>query len=182
MKEWLEEMTDKKEEEFRVQFKDSIQIMAGALKAGYSAENAIRETCHDLKPMYKSESRIIKEYEIMIRKLKIHIPVGQVLSEFAENVEQEDVDNFVTVFTTAQKSGGDSIVIIKDAVKVISEKMEFEIMSMIPFGMIGYMKLTFGDFLKVLYGNPAGIIVMSICLALYFTAYIWGKKMIKIEV
>ena len=142
-----------------------------------------RETCHDLKPMYKSESRIIKEYEIMIRKLKIHIPVGQVLSEFAENVEQEDVDNFVTVFTTAQKSGGDSIVIIKDAVKVISEKMEtekeiqtmiaskkleFEIMSMIPFGMIGYMKLTFGDFLKVLYGNPAGIIVMSICLALYF--------------
>ena len=197
MKEWLEEMTDKKEEEFRVQFKESIQIMAGALKAGYSAENAIRETCHDLKPMYKSESRIIKEYEIMIRKLKIHIPVGQVLSEFAENVEQEDVDNFVTVFTTAQKSGGDSIVIIKDAVKVISEKMEtekeiqtmiaskkleFEIMSMIPFGMIGYMKLTFGDFLKVLYGNPAGIIVMSICLALYFTAYIWGKKMIKIEV
>ena len=86
---------------------------------------------------------------------------------------------------------------IKDAVKVISEKMEtekeiqtmiaskkleFEIMSMIPFGMIGYMKLTFGDFLKVLYGNPAGIIVMSICLALYFTAYIWGRKMIKIEV
>jgi len=147
--------------------------------------------------MYKSESRIIKEYEIMIRKLKIHISVGQVLSEFAENVEQEDVDNFVTVFTTAQKSGGDSIVIIKDAVKVISEKMEtekeiqtmiaskkleFEIMSMIPFGMIGYMKLTFGDFLKVLYGNPAGIIVMSICLALYFTAYIWGRKMIKIEV
>lgn len=44
MKEWLEEMTDKKEEEFRVQFKDSIQIMAGALKAGYSAENAIRES------------------------------------------------------------------------------------------------------------------------------------------
>ena len=190
-------MTDKKEEEFRVQFKDSIQIMAGPLKPSYSAENAIRETCHDLKPMYKSESRIIKEYEIMIRKLKIHIPVGQVLSEFAENVEQEDVDNFVTVFTTAQKSGGDSIVIIKDAVKVISEKMEtekeiqtmiaskkleFEIMSMIPFGMIGYMKLTFGDFLKVLYGNPAGIIVMSICLALYFTAYIWGRKMIKIEV
>ena len=106
MKEWLEEMTDKKEEEFRVQFKDSIQIMAGALKAGYSAENAIRETCHDLKPMYKSESRIIKEYEIMIRKLKIHIPVGQVLSEFAENVEQEDVDNFVTVLLLPKKWWG----------------------------------------------------------------------------
>ena len=42
----------------------------------------------------------------MIRKLKIHISVGQVLSEFAENVEQEDVDNFVTVFTTAQKVVG----------------------------------------------------------------------------
>ena len=40
-------MTDKKEEEFRVQFKDSIQIMAGALKAGYSAENAIKEKLFD---------------------------------------------------------------------------------------------------------------------------------------
>ena len=57
MKEWLEEMTDKKEEEFRVQFKDSIQIMAGALKAGYSAENAIRETCHDLKPNVQKVSQ-----------------------------------------------------------------------------------------------------------------------------
>ena len=49
MKEWLEEMTDKKEEEFRVQFKDSIQIMAGALKAGYSAENAIRGSSKNMR-------------------------------------------------------------------------------------------------------------------------------------
>ena len=41
MKEWLEEMTDKKEEEFRVQFKDSIQIMAGALKAGYKLSSIL---------------------------------------------------------------------------------------------------------------------------------------------
>ena len=44
MKEWMEEKAIGKEQEFRRQFRDSIQTMAGALKAGYSVENAIRET------------------------------------------------------------------------------------------------------------------------------------------
>lgn len=43
MKEWMEEKAIGKEQEFRRQFRDSIQTMAGALKAGYSVENAIRE-------------------------------------------------------------------------------------------------------------------------------------------
>ena len=39
----------------------------------------------------------------------MHIPVEQVLEEFAERVPSEDVKSFVTVFVTAKKSGGDMI-------------------------------------------------------------------------
>ena len=49
MKEWLEEMTDKKEEEFRVQFKDSIQIMAGGFKNGELKKKRNRENRQELK-------------------------------------------------------------------------------------------------------------------------------------
>ena len=58
MKEWMEEKAIGKEQEFRRQFRDSIQTMAGALKAGYSVENAIRETNHDLIGMYDANTRI----------------------------------------------------------------------------------------------------------------------------
>ena len=41
---WREECCRKKELEFRMQFRDAMQIMASSLKVGYSVENAIRST------------------------------------------------------------------------------------------------------------------------------------------
>ena len=63
-----------------------------------------------------------------------------------------------------------------------SKKLEFEIMCAVPFVIILYMKMTFGDFLEVLYGNTAGMIVMSICFAVYIAAYRLGRYITRIEV
>ena len=140
---------------------------------------------------------VMKELELMVHQIEMNRPVGQVLEEFAERAEQEDVENFVHVFTAAKKSGGDSISMIRNAVRVISEKidtekeiqtmlaskkLEFDIMCAVPLVIILYMKMTFGEFLDVLYGNAAGAAVMTICLILYTGAYLSGRKLIRIEV
>lgn len=197
VREWLEDTAKKKEEEFRNQFRDSIQAMASALKAGYSVENAIREVNRELAPMYGEDTRIRREYKIMAGQLEMNAPAEQVLREFAERAGQEDVESFVHVFAAAKKSGGDSIAIIRNSVKIISEKidtekeiqtmlaakkLEFDLMCVIPFGIILYMKLTFREFIGILYGNLTGASVMSCCLLLYLAAYQLGKKIIKIEV
>ena len=197
MKEWLEEECHKKELAFRGQFRDSIQTMAAALRAGYSVENAIRETLNDLQSVYKGEARILKEFEQMVYKLNINRTAEQVLEEFSESVEQEDVQNFITVFSAAKKSGGDSIAIIQNSVKVISEKietekeiqtllaskkLEFQVMCIIPCGILFYMRLAFPDFMKVLYGNLAGAALMTGCLLIYAAAYRMGEKLVDIEV
>ena len=197
MKEWAEEMAGKKEMEFRNQFRDCIQAIAAALKAGYSAENAIREAKKDISPMYGRDARIMRELEIMVRQLDMNRTVSRVLEGFAERVRQEDAENFVTVFAAAKKSGGDSITIIRNSVRIISgkidtekeiqtmiasKKLEFDIMCAVPFVIILYMKLTFGEFLSVLYGNAAGMIIMTVCLCVYLAAYRIGRKIIQIEV
>ncbi len=194
---WLEDMCRKKEQEFTGQFRDSIQSVASALKAGYSVENSIREAVKDMAPVYGPETRIIKEYTRMIHRMDVNIPVSSVLEEFAERTGQEDVENFVNVFLAAKVSGGDSISIIRNAVKMISDKidtekeiqtmlaskkLEFDIMCAVPFAIILYMKMTFGEFLEVLYGNMAGVMIMSVCLAVYIGAYSLGRHIIRIEV
>lgn len=63
-----------------------------------------------------------------------------------------------------------------------SKKLEFEIMCAVPFFIILYMKLTFGEFLSVLYENAAGRCFMTICLIAYIAAYSFGRKIIHIEV
>ena len=175
MKEWMEEKAIGKEQEFRRQFRDSIQTIG----------------------MYDANTRIRKEYGQMVRKLDLNLSVVTVLNEFAAEVKQEDVTNFITVYAAAKVSGGDSIAIIRDAARTIGEKidtereiqtmlaakkLEFEIMSVIPFIMILYMKMTFGEFLSVLYGTWTGCIVMSICLVLYLGAYRFGRRILQIEI
>ena len=167
------------------------------LKAGYSVENAIREVGRELAPLYDKDARIRKEYDRMTHQLDMKMPAVEVLEQFAERTGQEDVEDFVNVFAASKKSGGDSITIIRNAVRIISgkidtekeiqtmiasKKLEFEIMCAVPFVIILYMKLTFGEFLNVLYGNMAGMIIMTVCLCVYITAYCIGRRIIRIEV
>ncbi len=42
--------------------------------------------------------------------------------------------------------------------------------------MILYMKITFREFLDVLYGNMAGVVIMTVCLGIYVAAYSLGRK------
>lgn len=197
LKIWEQQCMKKKKQEFTVQFKESLQAMSSALNVGYSAENAMRETLKDLSLIYRRETRIIQEYTYMVHQLDMNVPFEQVWGEFAAKVHQEDVNNFVAVFAAAKRSGGDSIQIIRGAVRQIcekievkneiettmaSKKLEFQIMSIIPFGIIFYMRLAFREFMKSLYRNEIGITVMTVCLILYGTAYYMGRKLLEIEV
>ena len=194
---WQQEQCRRKEQEFRGQFKESIRALAAALNVGYSVENALREAAVEMRALYKKDSRIRREYDRMIYQMDMNRTAEQVMGDFAERVEQEDVIGFTAVFTAAKRTGGDSIQIIRNAVKDISEKMEveneidtllsakkleFRIMCVIPMGIILYMKLAFPEFMQVLYGNLFGGAVMSMCLGIYLAAWRIGKGIVEIEV
>lgn len=63
-----------------------------------------------------------------------------------------------------------------------AKKLEFKVMCVIPLGIVAYMRVSFPEFMGVLYGNAAGIFFMSLCLLVYLTAIRLGQKIITIEV
>ena len=63
-----------------------------------------------------------------------------------------------------------------------AKKMEQNIMSLIPCLLIAYVGLASPGFLDVMYQNPAGIAVMSICLGVYVFAFLMGRKIVAIEI
>ena len=197
MKSWEKQLVKKKQTKFRLQFKEAIQSLSAALNVGYSVENAMRETIKDLKGIYKKDEIILREFSYMIRQLQMNVSVETVLQDFAQRTGDEDVQTFVTVFNMAKRSGGDTMEIIRNAVRQMGEKidvereittlvsgkkLELKIMTIIPLGMVLYMKISFPAFLDVLYGNLAGVIVMSICLLVYVVAYEMGRRIVEIEV
>ena len=197
IKSWEKQLVKKKQSKFRLQFKEAIQSLSAALNVGYSVENAMRETIKDLKGIYKKDDMILREFSYMIRQLQMNVSVETVLQDFAQRTADEDVQTFVTVFNMAKRSGGDTMEIIRNAVRQMGEKidvereittlvsgkkLELKIMTMIPLGMVLYMKISFPEFLDVLYGNIAGVIIMSICLLVYLVAYEMGRRIVEIEV
>lgn len=197
MRAWQGEQCKKKEQEFRSQFGLSVQAMAAALAAGYSIENAVREAAKDTKAVLRKDSRIYQEFQRMIRQMELNQSIESIMWEFSQRIEQEDVHNFVIVFTAAKRTGGDSIAILRNAARDISEKIEtekeiqtilaakqfeFKVMCIVPLGILLYMRMAFQGFMNVLYGNLFGVILMTVCLGIYAGAYYMGRKLVEIEV
>ena len=191
------EKIEEKKSSFLLQFKEMTESVAAALNVGYSAENAFKEAKKEMKVLYIEKSMISTELDFIVRKIRLQIPLEQILEEFAKRVELEDVKNFATVFASAKRSGGDMIAIINNTASQIGEKIdvkreidiimaakkyEFKIMCVIPYVMIMYMQLSFPEFMQSLYGNTIGIGVMTVCLGAYAFACMLGAKLIRIEV
>ena len=191
IKSWEKQVIKKKRQVFKLQFRDAIRAMSSALNVGYSVENSMREAFKELRLLYQKDDFIMKEFHYMIRQLEMNISVETIWKEFSARVEDEEVRLFVTIFTMAKRSGGDTIQIIRSAVNQIGEKievkreidtlmaakkLEFKIMSIVPVGMI------FSDFMSVLYGNMFGAVFMTICLLIYVGAYEFGRYIVEIEV
>lgn len=180
-----------------MQFKEAIEALSAALNVGYSVENAMREAYEDIRLLYRKEELIVREFRYMVRQLDMNVTMEAVLNAFAVRTEDEEVRTFVDVFSMAKRGGGDMIGIIRNAVYQIGEKidvkreidlimaakkLEFKVMSVVPFAMICYIKLSFPEFVDVLYGNPLGIGVMTVCLIIYVASYEIGKRIVEVEV
>lgn len=194
---WETQQEQKLRGEFQIQLRDYLQALGAALSTGYALENAMREARKDLSKQYPAQARIIRDTKMLEHLLDLNMPVEQVWKEWAEQIDMEVLSRFVTVFIVSKRSGGDSLGIIKNAIGNICDiidvegeiqvvlsgkRMEFQVMSLIPLGMLCYMKWSFGDFMGVLYGNLLGAILMTICLGVYGAAIVWGNKIIQIEV
>ena len=179
------------------QFREMILSMATNLKVGYSPENAFLETYVDLVNLYGTKSKIIYELETVKKGLSLNISFGSLLQDFEKKCNIEEISEFVDIFFLADKTGGNLVEIIDSTANMISQKiavdeeieviiragkLERQLMMIIPFLIVLYIESTNKNFFVPLYHNMAGILVMSICLGIYFVAVKVSGKIINIRI
>lgn len=187
----------KRKDELKGQFRDMIDSIASALKAGYSIENSFYESRKDMLRLHGRDSLIVRELDYFFVKLENGIPLETILNDFAKRAQIEDISDFSEIFVLAKRNGGDFTGIIGKTVKIMKEKDETEkeisvilsgrkyeqrVMCIIPIGIIIYLKISGRGFLNVLYHNPAGILIMTACLFIYIASYLISGKLIDIKV
>ena len=165
------------------QFKDALNALSVAVQAGYSVENAVAACSRDLERLYPKETDIVKEFHYIETQLRVSVPVEELLLSLGDRSGIEDVENFAAVFYSAKSTGGDKIDVRKEIETTLAaKKAEQMIMSLMPAGIILYLKLTSPGFLSVLYGNLFGMCAMTLCLGIYVLSYWLGRRIVDIEV
>ena len=190
----MQRQKSRSKEELTNQFKECILSVATALKAGYAVENAFLESRADMEMLFGIHSYIYQELEFIRRGLVINITLEEQLTDLAERSDSEEVRQFVTVLTVARKSGGNLPGIIQEAAELIGRRadarkelqvllsgrrMEQTIMKLVPFGVLLYIGFSYPGYFDVLYHNLQGIAIMTVCVAIYLTAYLLGERIME---
>lgn len=184
-------------QELNNQFKDALTALASSLHTGYSIENAFRESYAELTVLYGKEALIVKEFAAMLKQMRLSIIVEEVVQDFADRSGVEDIQNFAQVFSMANRSSGGLISIMDATTDTISQKIEVEreiqtmiqgkkteqlIMSLVPMGMLLYLRIGNGEFMGVLYTGVTGRGIMTGCLVVYGLALLLAGKWMEIKI
>ena len=184
-------------QELSAQFLDAMRVVNTALLAGYSLENAWKEAQKEIESLYGTSSYMYLELQEINQSVELNNPLEPLVEDFANRSGIEDILSFSEVFSFAKWSGGNFVRIIEHTtehmrqkqetaqeieVLFASRRMEQKVMDVIPIFILAYMKISSRDYMSVLYGNAAGVIFMSACLAVYVVAFLLAEKMMAIEV
>ena len=192
-----ERLCRKRRQILEEQFLIAMQTVITSLTAGYSVETAFADTLKELPLVCREDDMIVKEFRAIVSQLNMNQNLEELLQSLAVRSGIEDIRNFAEIFAVSKRTGGNLIAIIRNTVQSITrknetrkeiqvvlsaKKMEQNMMSLIPCLILLYVQMVSPGFLDSMYHNLAGILIMTAALAVYLAAFVWGKKIVEIEV
>lgn len=187
----------KRKHQLMEMFVPSMEAFVVELRAGYSAESALRECCRDMKKMAGEKDPMVRELLYMESQLAVSVPLEKLFLDLADRSGLEDIREFARVFAAGKRRGGGLDRILTVTVRHMKQKQETEkdiraeiaarkteqtMMSMVPPVILIYLRLTSPEYMAVFYTETAGRIVMTVCLAIYLLSWFWGRRITDIEV
>lgn len=172
--------------QFLLQFQECVLSVAGALKAGYAVENAFAESIPDMEIMFGRDSTIVAELKKLCRGLQNNETLEVLLQNMALRSGLEEIREFAQVFVIAKRNSGKLPDTIEIYSKTITDRLELEaeietllaakrleqkVMNIMPFFIVLYLEYSNPGYFDMLYHNVTGAAIMSICLAVYISAY-----------
>ena len=182
--------------EYEKGFYDFLQSLLPSLQAGYSLESACDSAYRELKDLYGGEHAFVKEMTQLIYGLEVHIPVDELFLEMGDRTESQDIHQFAVVLEILKNMGGNSVEILRNSMIRIQKKMETaeeirtllsgkvyekNLMLMMPFLMILYLRITNSAYLDTLYHTVIGQGLMTISLGIVIGCYFWSEHIMTIR-
>ena len=182
----------------RGQFRDMLESMNVAMRAGSTEVRALESSRDDLKLLYSENSDIVREVDYILAAYNNGgIPLRKLFRDFADRSGLEDIESFASIYEVIEGKSNRSSEILRQTQQVISDKMEIEaeietmitstkseqtMMMIMPVLIVGCMSLMGEGFMDVLYTTSPGRIVSTIVLIIFAAAFFLSQKLTDIKI
>lgn len=188
----------KRKETLSMQFKEALYAISSSLSAGKSVPASFKDAYSDLSLIFENtkSAYILDELALINRRIDRNETVEDALIDLANRSSLEDIRTFSEIFSTCSKTGGNLKEVVQNTSKIMGDKIEIKqeistlvsgkkfetkILTVMPFGILIFMRYTAPEFLEPLNTIP-GAMIATLALGMILGATFLAKKITDIEV
>lgn len=187
------QIIEKRKRMLRLQFKEMLESVKSTL-GSETVHNAFMNAKADLAIQFPENACIMQELTRIMQGVMLKEKLEDLLMDFGERSDLEDIRNFATVFKTCYRRGGNIQEIVSRSITIINDKIEvnMDIETMVAGqkneqNILLVLPVVFVVMLKAMGGmvdleSAMGIISMTIAIAIFLAAYAVSRKVMKIDV
>jgi tight adherence protein B len=176
---------------FYEQLSDVLLLMSGALKAGYSLQQAVATVGEDAKPPAS------EEFRRTMAEVRLGASLDDALKALARRIGILDFEWSVLAIQIQREVGGNLAEILEIISQTIRERERLRrqlrtltaegrlsgwVLGLLPFAMAGLLLIRAPDYLAPLYETPLGLTMVGVSGALMVVGILWMRKIVKVEV
>lgn len=176
---------------FMKQLPDTLQLLAGTLKAGYGVLQAIDTVVKEV------EDPTSTEFQRALTEARLGLPLEDSLGDMAERIDSDDFRWVVVAMNIQRQVGGNLAELLETVAATLRgrEQVRRQISSLsaegrlsaiiliaLPFVILGFLLITNPAYLAPLLTNVLGWIMLGLVSVLMVVGVFWIRKMIKIDV
>ncbi|MDL2122418.1 MAG: type II secretion system F family protein [Deltaproteobacteria bacterium] len=181
----------KRMEKFQRQLPEGLELIARSLKAGHAFPSSMKMAADEF------DDPLGPEFEETINEINFGVNVPDALKNLAERVNCDDLKFFVISVILQRETGGNLAEIIEGLAYIIRERFKLYgkirtlaaegkisaiILSSLPFVVMIALQFTSPAYIRILFSDPAGKIILGISAFMMALGIFVMKKMVNIEV
>jgi len=181
----------KRKKNLRMQFKDMLEALSVAMRAGNPPAKALQSAREDLLLLHSEKSDIIVELDIIIGAFNNAVPLSESFYDFAKRSGLEDIESFASIYKTIEGKSSRADEIVRQTQSIIGDKMEIEmeietlmtsaknemnIMTIMPLVILLILGYVGSGFMDAIYTTGGGRIAATVGLVIFIVSVVLGRK------
>jgi tight adherence protein B len=176
---------------FLAQLPDMLSLLAGSLSAGYSLPQGIDAVVSE------GQEPIATEFRRAVLEARLGVPIEDALASVAERMSRADFGWVVMAIRVQHEVGGNLGEILRTVAETLREReylrrqvsvlsaegrLSAYILGALPVLLGLYLVTVRGDYIRPLYTDPLGIVMLVALAVLFVIGFFWLRRTVRVEV